>query len=249
MAGALRHFFNLFEKRFPEDENLISAVKNIVGKKPRNLELYRLATRHTSIAKKNEHGIRESNERLEYLGDAILGAVVADFLFKKYPFKEEGFLTEIRSRLVSRESLNTLGRKVGVDAIVKFDKRKKDKTSHKSLYGDALEALIGAVYLDRGYLSCRRFIIKKLIVPHFNLKEIITNERNFKSKIIEWAQKENKEIRFEILQIKVEKNHKEFTAQLFINEKPLGTGYGLSKKKAEQDAAEKSCEMLNINGN
>ncbi|MGK7391007.1 MAG: ribonuclease III [Candidatus Cyclobacteriaceae bacterium M2_1C_046] len=247
MAGAIRHFFKIFEKKSPADDDLISAIKNIVGKRPRNLNLYRLATSHTSIAKKNIHGLRESNERLEYLGDAILGAVVAEFLFKKYPFKDEGFLTEIRSRIVSRDSLNTLGRKVGVDAIVKFDQRKKEKTSHKSLYGDTLEALIGAVYLDRGYRFCRKFIIGKLINPHFNLKEIIKSERNFKSRIIEWAQKENKEVKFEI-EIKAEKNHKEFTAQVFIDKVPFGTGYGLSKKKAEQDAAEKSFEMLNING-
>lgn len=247
MSGAFRHFFDIFQKKSSEDDNLISAIENIVGKKPRNLNLYRLATSHTSIAKKNIHGIRESNERLEYLGDAILGAVVAEFLFKKYPFKDEGFLTEIRSRLVSRDSLNTLGRKVGVDAIVKFDKRKKERTSHKSLYGDALEALIGAVYLDRGHKFCRKFIIDKLIIPHFNLKEIVKSDRNFKSKIIEWAQKEGKEIKFEI-QIKAERHLKEFTAQVLIDDQPYGTGYGLSKKRAEQDAAEKSCEMLNING-
>jgi ribonuclease-3 len=246
VTGALRHFSKLFEIRSEEDKNLITAVHNIVGRKPRNLSLYKLAIRHTSIAPINLEGFRQSNERLEYLGDAVLGAVVADFLFKKYPYKDEGFLTEIRSRLVSRDSLNILARRVGIDVIVQFDKHRKDKMSHKSLYGDTLEALVGAVYLDRGYRFCRRFIIKKLIAPHFNLKEVVSSERNFKSKLIEWAQRENKEIRFEILQIKSGKNHKEFTAQVFLEDKPLGTGFGLNKKKAEQDAAQKSCELLKI---
>lgn len=242
----MKHFAGFFGRKPEEDRLLISAVQNIVGKKPHNISLYRLATRHTSVAKTNEGGFKESNERLEYLGDAVLGAVVADFLFKKYPYKNEGFLTEIRSRLVSRESLNHLGRKVGIDTIVQIDKRRNDKTAHKSLYGDTLEALIGAVYLDRGFKFTRRFIVKKLIVPHFNLKEVVESERNFKSKLIEWAQKENKEVRFEILQIKSDKNHKEFTAQVFMDETALGLGYGFNKKKAEQDAAEKSCELLKI---
>ena len=246
MTGAFRHFLNLFETRSAEDKDLITAVHNIVGKKPRNLSLYKLAIRHTSMAPKNEEGFRESNERLEYLGDAVLGAVIADFLFKKYPFKDEGFLTEIRSRLVSRESLNTLARRVGVDSIVQYDQQRRDRLSHKSLYGDTLEALIGAVYLDRGYRFARRFIINKLIGSHFDLKEVVSSERNFKSKLIEWAQRENKEVRFEILQVKNGKNHKEFTAQVFIEDVPVGTGFGLNKKKAEQDAAQKSCELLKI---
>ena len=246
MTGAIRHFTSWFRKKSEEDKKLAAAVYNIIGRKPYNISLYRLAIKHTSVAKINQEGFRESNERLEYLGDAVLGAVIADFLFKKYPYKDEGFLTEIRSRLVSRESLNQLGRKVGIDAIVQFDQRRNERSSHKSLYGDALEALIGAAYLDRGYRFCRRFIINELIIPHFNLKEVVSSDRNFKSKLIEWAQKENKEVRFEILQIKSNKNHKEFTAQVFIGDTPLGTGFGSNKKKAEQDAAEKSWEMLKV---
>lgn len=247
MSSALWHLSNFFDKRSEEDKLLIAAVYNIVGKRPRNLSLYRLATLHTSVAPQNMVGFRESNERLEYLGDAVLGTVVADFLFKKYPYKDEGFLTEIRSRIVSRDSLNMLGKKVGIDAIVQVDNRRKNqKTAHKSLYGDTLEALVGAVYLDRGFSYCQRFIIKKLIIPHFNLKEVIHSERNFKSRLIEWVQKENKEIRFEITQVKDNKNHKEFTAQVFIDNEPLGTGHGLNKKKAEQMAAEKTCDQLKI---
>ncbi|MEO1049531.1 MAG: ribonuclease III [Bacteroidota bacterium] len=232
--------------RSQKDRKLITAINTIVGSKPFNLRLYELALKHRSIAREGKKGFRESNERLEYLGDAILGAAVADYLFKKFPFKDEGFLTEIRARIVNRESLNDLGRKVGINKIVEYDNSKKKGLSHKSLYGDTLEAIVGAVYLDKGYQFCRRFIIEKLINPYYNIDDLINTNPNQKSKVIEWAQKENKDVRFEILDVKSSKNFKEFTAQVFVNDKPLGKGFGHSKKKAEQDAAQKTCELLNI---
>ena len=157
--------------------------------------------------------LKLSNERLEYLGNAILGAVVAELLFQKFPFKDEGVLTEIRSRIVNRESLNNLGEKIGINNIVEFDAHKKTSLSHKSLYGDALEALIGAIYLDKGFIACKKFIIKKLFAHHLDLDEIIKDDPNFKSRIIEWAQKQNNELKFETAEIKTEKNYKEFTSQ------------------------------------
>ncbi len=244
--SALKRLRNTLKRKTEKDKRLLSAIKHIVGSKPINLELYKLATRHTSVAKKNEGGFKESNERLEYLGDAILGATVADYLFKKFPFKDEGFLTEIRSRIVNRESLNMVGRKIGLSAIVEFDSAHKGSLSHKSLYGDTLEALVGAVYLDQGYYFCNRFIIRKLISPYYDINEIIRSNPNYKSKIIEWAQKENKSFNFEIVSIKNNKSHKEFTAQVLIDDEPIGTGFGLSKKKAEQDAALKACEALGL---
>lgn len=246
MYYAAKRFLNTFKKKTDRDKRLISAVEAIVGSKPNNLSLYQLATKHSSIAKPNSRGIRESNERLEYLGDAILGAAVADYLFKKFPYKEEGFLTEIRSRMVNRESLNDLGRKLGLEAIVEYDQSNKGKLSHKSLYGDTLEAFVGAVYLDKGYLFCKRFIWKKLIIPFFNIDEIVQSNHNYKSLVIEWGQKENKVIKFEIVDVKNQKQYKEFTAMVYVNDKPIGTGQGFNKKKAEQDAAHKACEELNL---
>jgi len=243
---AVKRLINTFRRKSEKDRRLITAIKNIVGSKPLNLSLYRLAVVHSSMAKKNDKGQRESNERLEYLGDAILGAVIADFLFKKYPFKDEGFLTSIRSRIVNRETLNTLGKKVGLNQLVEYDKTKKSKLSHKSLYGDTLEALVGAVYLDKGYGYCSNFIIDKLITPYFDISEIAKSDTNFKSKIIEYAQRENKKVRFDIVNVTTDKHHKEFTAQVFINDQPLGKGFGHSKKKAEQNASQKSCEILKL---
>ena len=226
------------------DEKLVRAIRNIAGLKPSNLELYKLATVHSSIAKENGRGFKESNERLEYLGDAILGAAVADYLFKKFPFKSEGFLTEIRSRIVNREALNLLARKIGVGNIVQYDQ--KNAHLQQVILGNTLEAIVGAIYLDKGYLRTKKFVIDKLIAPNYDLDELVNSNSNYKSRIIEWAQREGKEVRFEILNVKKGKNHKEFTAQVIVDNDPKGTGYGNSKKKAEQDAALKTCEMLNL---
>lgn len=222
----------------------MAAIQNIAGFTPSNLEVYRLATVHSSIAKENGTGYKESNERLEYLGDAILGAAVADFLFKKFPFRSEGFLTEIRSRIVNREALNLLARKIGVANIVQFDQ--KNAHLQQVILGNTLEAIVGAIYLDKGYIRTRKFVVDKLINPHYNVDDLVNSDSNFKSKIIEWAQREGKDVRFEIVNVKKGRNHKEFTAQVLVDKEAMGTGYGNSKKKAEQDAAFKTCEMLNL---
>jgi ribonuclease-3 len=227
-----------------KDKMLVAAIQNIAGFTPSNLELYRLATMHSSIAKENGRGYKESNERLEYLGDAILGAAVADFLFKKFPFKPEGFLTEIRSRIVNREALNMLARKIGVANIVQFDQ--KNAHLQQVILGNTLEAIVGAIYLDKGYIRTRKFVIDKLINPNYDVDDLVNSDNNFKSKIIEWAQREGKDVKFEILNVKKARNHKEFTAQVLVDNEAKGTGYGNSKKKAEQDAAFKTCEMLNL---
>lgn len=237
------NLLKLSKNNSKDDQKLIAAIRAIAGFSPSNIALYRLATMHSSKAKEKD-GFRETNERLEYLGDAILGAAVADHLFKKYPFKDEGFLTEIRSRIVNRESLNNLARKIGIGAIVKYDH--KNTQLKQVILGNTLEALVGAVYLDKGYIKCKRFVIDKLIQPYYDLDVVVSNNTNHKSLVIEWAQRNNKELRFEILEVKKDRNSKEFSAQVTIDEQPFGTGYGFTKKKAEQDAAQKSCEMLGI---
>jgi ribonuclease III len=226
------------------DQKLVAAIRNIAGFTPSNLELYRLATLHSSIARPNGNGVKDSNERLEYLGDAILGAAVADYLFKKFPYKDEGFLTEIRSRIVNREALNLLARKIGVGTIVQFDN--KNLHLQQVILGNTLEAIVGAVYLDKGYLRCRKFVIDKLVVPYYDIEEVVNSNSNHKSKLIEWSQREGKNVRFEIVEVKKAKNRKEFTAQVMLDNEAKGTGYGNNKKKAEQDAAFKTLEMLNI---
>ncbi|SDJ76691.1 ribonuclease-3 [Catalinimonas alkaloidigena] len=232
--------------RTQEDRELATAFARIIGRKPLNLDLYKLAIRHASSTVVVETGRNNSNERLEYLGDAILGAIVADYLFKKFPYQDEGFLTEIRSRIVNRESLNQLARKIGLSVLVEFDSRRRSRLSHKSIYGDALEALVGAVYLDQGFKRCQAFVLQRLIGPHFDLDQVVQTNLNFKSRLIEWAQRENQSIRFEIIEESGSQHSREFVAQVVVNDEAISTGNGFSKKKAEQAAAAKACELLSL---
>ena len=235
-----------FKNYTPKEKRLIKAVCLIVGRKPKNFELYRLATQHSSVARTDLEGFRHSNERLEYLGDAVLGSIIAEYLFKRYPYQDEGFLTEIRSRIVNRESLNRLAQKLGLNKVLEFNFKNKQSIPHKSIYGDALEALVGAVFLDRGYRFCKSFVIKRLLEPHFDLDDIIKNDQNHKSRIIEWAQKESRSVKFEIVETSGNKQNKQFTVQVLLDEEPIGVGSGFSKKKAEQAAAYKACNALDI---
>lgn len=235
MGRFLRLLYYFFSKRKAATEQLVSFVRAVTGMIPLNISLYKVALQHSSI----EEG-PTSNERLEFLGDAILSAIVADYLFKKYPLKEEGFLTDIRSRLVNRDSLNNLARKIHLDKFLNYDTSIIKKNGHKFIYGNALEALIGAVYLDHGYDRCHKFVIERLIVNYISLKELIEHDTNFKSKIIQWAHKHHVQLTFRILEEKQYEHYKEFTAQVIIDEKVMGEGTGRTKKCAEQMAAEQA---------
>lgn len=217
----------------------------MVGSKPFNLSLYKLAIKHASVAEETVNGLKISNERLEYLGDAVLGAVVAEFLFIKFPFRDEGFLTETRSRMVNREALNQIAIKIGLSKVIEQEMKGKNFNSHKSIYGDALEALVGAVYLDRGYKFCKRFILRRILI-HFDVDGIISTTTNFKSKIIEWSQKESKEVDFRVVSISGNQRFKEFLIDLYVSGQLCASGKGQTKKKAEQEAAKNACEKLNI---
>ncbi|MEO9484135.1 MAG: ribonuclease III [Ekhidna sp.] len=221
------------------EKKLRQSFRLITGRSPINLALYKQAMRHSSVASINEQGIKNSYERLEYLGDAILGMIIAEYLYMKYPFKEEGFLTEIRAKIVNRESLNRLGQKIGLKELVQYNQNSR---AHRSVYGDCMEALIGAVYLDHGFEYSKRFIIKKLIKPHYDLEELVSKITNYKSRLLEWSQKENKDLKFEI----IDEEDRKFTAQIFINDQAMSKGFGFSKKKAEQDAAQKTYVDLNL---
>jgi ribonuclease-3 len=246
VVNFLRQLISLLKIRSKEEKNLSQAIKSIIGTRPINLSLYNLALKHSSASKTNKLGYRESNERLEYFGDAVLGLIVAELLFLKFPFKDEGFLTEMRSKIVNRESLNQLGRKIGLVDLIDINTSNRNHYSHKSIYGDTLEALIGAVYLDLGYRKCRKFVTSRLIDNHFDLNQLKNDPHNFKSLIIEWAQKENVIIDFQIEELENPDRFKQFEATVIINGKEEGKGYGLSKKKAEQGAAQKAYENMNL---
>ena len=230
----------LFNSIKKEDQKIIKAILFLFGFEPVNINLYKLALLHKS---KNKN---ESNERLEYLGDAVLNLIVAEYLFKKYPFKDEGFLTKIRSKIVSRDSLNDLGRKVGLKELINFKNIDEFSKNYKSIFGDALEAIIGAVYLDVGFEYCQEYIVKNIIIPYYNFDELVNKTHNFKSKILEWSQKEKKLIKFSTKKITLKKNSSQFESILIIENKEISKGFGNNKKDAEKDASRLACKKLEL---
>ncbi len=236
--------FPLWRNLSQEDKKLREALKNICGFYPENLELYKMAFRHSSVSQHIKSGVSNSNERLEFLGDAILGSVVAHFLFTKFPFRDEGFLTKMRSRLVSRQHINKLAVKLGVETFIL---RINDAgPGFKSMNGDALEALIGAIYLDKNYQTAKDFVLNRIIKTHVDLDELEKTDNDFKSKMIEWSQREKKPIRFELAGEEGKGHEKFYTVNLCIENVIAGTGKGFSKKLAEQMAAENVCNNLGI---
>tara|TARA_B100000427_G_scaffold315623_1_gene309891 strand:- start:47 stop:745 length:699 start_codon:yes stop_codon:yes gene_type:complete len=230
----------LFNSIKKEDQKIIKAILFLFGFEPVNINLYKLALLHKS---KNKN---ESNERLEYRGDAVLNLIVAEYLFKKYPFKDEGFLTKIRSKIVSRDSLNDLGRKVGLKELINFKNVDEFSKNYKSIFGDALEAIIGAVYLDVGFEYCQEYIVKNIIIPYYNFDELVNKTHNFKSKILEWSQKEKKLIKFSTKKIILKNNSSQFESILIIENKEISKGFGNNKKDAEKDASRLACKKLEL---
>jgi len=235
---------SIFRFVFLRRDSLAKNIKNIVGFYPNDVFLFEKALIHKSAVYDHSSPYTESNERLEFLGDAILGAVVADYLFKKYPLEDEGFLTKMRSKIVSRNSLNELSKKIELDKIVISRLDKKSKTD--SIYGNAFEALIGAIYLDRGTKYCEKFILKRILLPYISLEKLENEETNFKSLIIEWAQKEKRELTFEIVNEFGEGMNKYFEACVKLDGEEIARGKEKSKKKAEQIAANKFCEKFKL---
>lgn len=230
---------------FSPEKKLHTSLKNILGFYPGNINLYKLALRHSSAAKQIQKGVKDSNERLEFLGDSIIGTVVADYLFKKFPYKDEGFLTKLRSKMVSRARHNQIALKLGLNKMIEANNdRHGSKTS--SINGDAYEALIGAIYLDKGYKFAQKFILKRIINVHIDMDEIETKEIDFKSKFIEWAQKEKKEYKFVTLVEGTTVADKQFVLELIVNGEIVGTAQHISKRRAEQMIAEQACSLLGI---
>ncbi|WP_202913628.1 ribonuclease III [Pararcticibacter amylolyticus] len=240
-------FSTIYKLYFSPKRKYIQILRNLLGFVPGNVTLYRMAFRHRSVAIILKNGTKNSNERLEFLGDAVLGSVIAEELFKLYPYKTEGFLTEMRSKIVSRANLNQLARKLGLGELIEYDNRIVNfPNKQSSLLGDAFEALIGAIYLDKGYNFTRSFIINRIIKPHVDIIMLENTESNFKSKLIEWCQRQGKEIVFELVENEEGESSKLFTICVIIDGETKGMGRDYNKKNAEKLAAEKACEALSI---
>lgn len=227
---------------FSSDKRLYRAIKNMFGYYPGNIHLYKLAFRHKSSTTKKINGVRLNNERLEYLGDAILSAVIADYLFKSFPYKNEGFLTEMRSKIVSRASLNKLSQKLGLQHLIRAGADPSSKA--KSAGGDAFEALVGAIYLDKGYDFTRKIIIKRIVNIHFDIEQLIASEISYKSKLNEWAQKEKRNILFRVEEEIGEKHKKQYLIAVEIDDEIISRAQDFSIKGAENLAAEKAWNIM-----
>jgi ribonuclease III len=241
-------FFPFLKYYFSTNRVLFIRLKQITGLTPYNLSCYQQSLRHHSTANKiHNSGSKDSNERLEYLGDAVLNSVVAEYLFKKYPYKDEGFLTELRSKIVSRVSLNDLALKIGLSKLVEYDKKSMQNINlRNSIFGNALEAFIGAIFLDQGYKKSKYFIIEKLIRFHIDVDKLQQTEKNFKGRLIEFTQKAGMNLDFNVTELAHGKQ-KIYKLTVIIDDKVFGEAEHTNKKQAEQQASEKA--LLNLKTN
>ncbi len=227
-------FFKKLSSPFKKSGNFFFEIQRITQVPPKNISFYELAFRHSS-ASKESNGTKYNNQRLEYLGDAILGAIVADYLYQAYPDSDEGFLTNMRSKIVSRKHLNQLGIDLGLNKLVV---KKTSKTVQaKSIYGDALEALVGALYLDRGYQACQTFVSRAIMVDHVDLQRLESRVSSHKGALLEWGQKTKTSILFEITGCWGKSHSRKYQVSLKVDGQLVATGSGSSKKKAEEEAS------------
>ena len=234
---------SLIKLLFVKDKELYVFIHRITGYYPRDIKPYQLAMVHRSKPVKMPDGRWANNERLEYLGDAVLDTVVADFLYNTFPGKHEGFLTSTRAKIVQRESLNRIGNMLHLDSHVHAQMRSSSHNSY--LCGNALEALVGAVYLDQGYKRCRKFIVERLIKKHFNLNDLVKTEQNFKSRLIEWTQKYRVNIEFELVDSYTDTdNNPVFRTAVILGGIYASDAQGYSKKESHQAASKKALDRL-----
>ncbi|MBR9919747.1 MAG: ribonuclease III [Bacteroidetes bacterium] len=243
VLSVIRKIFNYFYSR---DKEFTRRLFTLLGFIPVNLVLFKLAFSHKSNSTDKSPYAMQNNERLEYLGDAVLGTIVAEYLFRKYPSANEGFLTKMRSKIVKRKSLNKIGEKMGLDLLLaEYNQTRLSK----SMLGNAVEALVGAVYLEKGYKSTRRFVIRKILKNYVDVHELEHYDDNYKSQLLEWCQKHNKTISYKLLaRYKFEKRDR-FKVAVIIDGKKIAQADDFNKKSAEQTASEKAMNQLGIDSN
>ena len=216
-------------------------IRQSFGFKPKNLELYAQAFSHKSVAKKNAAGLKLSNERLEFLGDSVISTIVSEYLFEKFPNEDEGYLTQMRSKIVSRKSLNSLGEKIGLEPFVKY---LKGNFPYKSLLGNVFEALFGAIYLDKGYKKAKEVFIKDILERYIDLENLEAINIDYKSQLLIYCQKNKLSLEFKTIKEETVKGLIKFTMGAFINGELKGQSTDLSKRSAEQAAAEIAAQEI-----
>jgi ribonuclease-3 len=232
----INQFISLFKKTgFNED------LKHLIGYRTRNILLFQTALNHRSV----KDNPTENNERLEFLGDAVIGTVVADYLFKKYPYKGEGFLTEMRSKMVNRAQLNNIAVQMGLRKMTRFNKMDGGLRTSQ-IFGNTLEALVGAIYLDKQYEFTKKWIVERMIQPYLFMDDLELIDINIKNKIIGWALKQGKQIDFVLAGEQLEGRRRLFTINVVLDGEVVASQKGFTKKDASQLAAQKAIEALGI---
>ena len=239
----LRNQIDKIRLLFRKDKESYFCFYKILGFYPRNIQLYQQALLHKSTSIRSEKGRPLNNERLEFLGDAILDAIVGDIVYKHFEGRREGFLTNTRSKIVQRETLNKLAVEIGLDKLVKYSTRSSSHNSY--MYGNAFEAFIGAIYLDQGYERCKRFMEEKIFKNYIDLDKMSRKEVNFKSKLIESSQKSKVEVSFELIEQFLDEDYNPmFHTEIRIEGISAGKGTGYSKKESQQNAAQAALKKI-----
>ncbi|RNL92983.1 ribonuclease III [Sinomicrobium pectinilyticum] len=233
---------NILNSRSDEDGNFFLVLKKILGFNPKHLDIYRKAFTHRSANRKDAQGNPVNYERLEFLGDTMLSTIISYHLYKEVPSGDEGYLTKMRSKIVSREHLNELGKDLNLIAYIN-SKISKDSFGD-NIHGNLFEALLGAIYLDRGYKYCERFVYRKVIEPYVDIERLEGKIISYKSFVIEWCQKEKKTFRYEVYEDSGNESLKHFSVKLFIDGNVISKGRATSKKKAEEQASKRAYYAL-----
>lgn len=238
----IRRFYNYY---ISPEKDLAKKLKNVLGFVPDNMRLFKLAFFHKSMNNQVSSSSTKfyNNERLEYLGDAVLSTIVAEYLYKKYPGKDEGFLTKMRSKIVKRKTLNKVAERMGIDMIL--SKYTSGRMSY-SMLGNAFEAMVGALYIEYGYEKTRNYLISKVLMRYLDIHDLEKNDDNYKSQLLEWGQKEGHNISYKLLsKYKIDKRDR-FKIGVYLDGKELSNAEDFNKKSAEQTASSIALKSLNI---
>jgi len=232
----------LFYTYISDDKDFVAKLKSVLGFVPKNVNIFKLAFYHKS-AIDNPTGFKQNNERLEFLGDSILNSIVAEYLFKKYPTANEGFLTKMRSKIVKRKSLNELADKMGLDMLLN-----EYNNTHisQTMMGNAFEAMVGAIYLERDYQGTSDWLVSKVLRQYINFNKLETKDDNYKSKLLEWCQKKGKEVDFRMLQKYRFDKRDRFKVGVFVDGSEISTAEDFNKKSAEQMASNRAVSKLGV---
>ncbi len=241
----LKNILTILKLPFLKEKELYVFCRNLLGFYPGNIELYRIAFLHRSMSQKSRTGKGwVNNERLEFLGDSILDSIVSDVLYKQFPKRREGFLTSTRSKIVQRESLNRVGKKLGLPEVVQWSQKSQSHNSY--IFGNAVEALVGAVYLDRGYDRCYKFVKERILDAYFDIRSVAKTEINFKSHLIEWCQKYRIKVEYVTADAEYDENNNPiFHTVVKLSDIEVGKGKGYSKKESHQQASQEALNHIN----